>query len=84
VGNVSAPRELVGWRWLDDLETDYARTRRVNLISRRDSLESIPAMILIRLAISIFALTLIGTAFSLNVVQNEQNSTPESAMITRQ
>jgi hypothetical protein len=42
-------------------------------------------MLLIRLAISIFALMLIGTAFSLNVVQSEQDSTsPESAMITRQ
>jgi hypothetical protein len=42
-------------------------------------------MLLIRLAISIFALTLIGTAFSLNVVQSEQNPTSaESAMITRQ
>ena len=69
---------------LDDLERDYARIRRFILIPLRHSLETILAMILIRLAISIFALTLIGTAFSLNVVQNEQNSTPESAMITRQ
>jgi hypothetical protein len=42
-------------------------------------------MILIRLAISIFALMLIGTAFSLNVVQSEQGpASAESAMITRQ
>jgi hypothetical protein len=42
-------------------------------------------MILIRLAISIFALMLIGTAFSLNVVQSEQDSaSAQSAMVTRQ
>ncbi len=62
-----------------------ARTRCFNLKSRRHSLETIRAMILIRLAISIFALMLIGTAFSLNVVQSEQDSTSaESAVITRQ
>jgi hypothetical protein len=56
-----------------------------NLKSRRHAPETIRAMILIRLAISIFALTLIGTAFSFNTVQSEQSSGPsESAMITRQ
>jgi hypothetical protein len=54
-------------------------------MSHRHCLETIRAMILIRLAISIFALTLIGTAFSLNVVQSEQDSaSPETAIITRQ
>jgi hypothetical protein len=67
------------------LQEIAAPTRCINLKSRRHSLETIRAMILIRLAISIFALTLIGTAFSLNVVQSEQDSTSsESAMITRQ
>jgi hypothetical protein len=34
---------------------------------------AIRAMLLIRLAISIFALTLLGLAFSLNAAQSEQN-----------
>jgi hypothetical protein len=67
------------------LQERATQTPCVNLKSQRHSLETIRAMILIRLAISIFALTLIGTAFSLNVVQSEQDSaSPESAMITRQ
>ncbi len=62
-----------------------ASARCFNLKSHRHFLETIRAMILIRLAISIFALMLLGTAFSLNGVQSEQDSTsPESAMITRQ
>jgi hypothetical protein len=62
-----------------------ACARCFNLKSHRHSLETIRVMILIRLAISIFALTLIGTAFSLNVVQSEQDpASSESAMITRQ
>jgi hypothetical protein len=55
------------------------------LKEHRHALETIWAMILIRLAISIFALTLIGTAFSWNVVQGEQSSaSPDSAMVSRQ
>jgi hypothetical protein len=78
--------ELEGWRlaWMI-LKEIMARSRCFNFTAHRHSLETIRAMILIRLAISIFALTLIGTAFSLNVVQSEQESAPsESAMITRQ
>jgi len=42
-------------------------------------------MILIRLAISVFALTLIGTAFSLNMTQSDQASiAADSTVITRQ
>jgi hypothetical protein len=36
-------------------------------------LDAIPAMLLIRLAISIFALTLLGLAFSLSSAQSGQN-----------
>jgi hypothetical protein len=36
-------------------------------------LDSIPAMLLIRLAISIFALALLGLAFSLSSAQSGQN-----------
>jgi hypothetical protein len=61
------------------------RARCFNLETHRHAQETIRAMILIRLAISIFALMLLGTAFSLNVVQNEQDSaSAESTMITRQ
>jgi len=42
-------------------------------------------MILIRLAISIFALTLIGTAFSFNLAQSQSDGpSTEIAVITRQ
>ena len=42
-------------------------------------------MILIRLAISIFALTLIGTAFSFNLAQSQPDgSSTDMAVITRQ
>jgi hypothetical protein len=62
-----------------------ARTRCFNLKSRRHSLETIRAMILIRLAISIFALMLIGTAFSFNLAQSQQDRpSSETAVITRQ
>jgi hypothetical protein len=84
--NVSATGELEGWRlsWMI-LKELTARPRCFNLKSHRYFLETIRAMILIRLAISIFALMLLGTAFSLNVVQSEQGpASAESVMITRQ
>jgi hypothetical protein len=85
-GNNFAPRELEVWRlgWMI-LQEIASRSCRCNLRPHPHFLETIRVMILIRLAISIFALMLIGTAFSLNVVQSEQDSaSAQSAMVTRQ
>jgi hypothetical protein len=41
--------------------------------------DAIPAMLLIRFAISIFALTLLGLAISLSAAQSEQETIPAQA-----
>jgi hypothetical protein len=41
--------------------------------------DAIPAMMLIRFAISIFALTLLGLAISLSAAQSEQETNPARA-----
>ena len=47
--------------------------------------DTIPAMLLIRFAISIFALTLLGLAISLSVAQSEQEaSAAKAATLTHQ
>ena len=47
---------------------------RIMAIMIRARADTIGAMLLIRLAISIFALTLLGLAFSLSTAQSQQNN----------
>jgi hypothetical protein len=44
---------------------------------------AIRAMILIRFAIGMFALTLLGLAISLSAAQSEQNTRPEAAVLSQ-
>jgi hypothetical protein len=44
---------------------------------------AIRTMILIRFAIGMFALTLFGLAISLSTAQSEQNTPPESAVLSQ-
>ena len=45
--------------------------------------DTVRAMILIRFAIGMFALTLLGLAFSLSAAQSEQNTQGEAAVLSQ-
>ena len=60
------------------------RVRTANLADHIVILEdAVRAMILIRFAIGMFALTLIGLAISLSAAQSEQNTRIEAAVLSQ-
>jgi hypothetical protein len=60
------------------------RARTANLADDIVILEdAVRAMILIRFAIGMFALTLIGLAISLSAAQSEQNTRVEAAVLSQ-
>jgi hypothetical protein len=59
------------------LATGSVQARAINL-----TLDAVRAMLLIRLAISIFALTLFGLAFSLSSAQSQNSPAAAPAIVT--
>jgi hypothetical protein len=62
-----------------DLQSLFHAHRSVQRLSTIILSDAIPAMLLIRFAISIFALTLLGLAVSLSIAQSELETNPAQA-----